>query len=211
MSCQSPLMLVQPDHFMNRDRDRPVFCEGDAPGALYRVEGGCIRLQKTSACGQRQILSFRHTGDLFGLGPFGPTSVDAEAVCPTVVSRLSHARLSRMLQSDPDAGLAMVESAHGGQDTMAELLGLVCHASSGKRLSWFLHGLARRLGRAVGQGLSLDLPMMRLDIADHLGMTFETVSREMTKLRKTRVIDLFGPRQLIVLRPRQLALLAQAD
>lgn len=211
MSCHFPLMLVQPDQILSRDRDRPVFCEGDTPGPLYRVEGGCVRLQKSSACGQRQIMAFRHPGDLFGLGTFGPGTVDAEAVCPTVVSRLSQARLLRILQSDPDVGLAILASAHGGDDTTAELLGLVCHANSGKRLSWFLNGLVRRFGQAQGRGFSLDLPMMRLDIADHLGMTFETVSRELTKLRKARVIALAGPRQLIVLRPRLLAALAEAD
>ena len=211
MAFPSPLMLVQPDQVLSRDRDRPVFCEGDAPGPLYRVEAGCVRLQKSSSCGRRQVMAFRHPGDLFGLGAFGPGTVDAEAVCPTVVSRLSRSRLLRILQSDPDAGLAILASAHGGGDTTAELLGLVCHASSGRRLSWFLSGLARRFGQAQGRGLSVLLPMMRQDIADHLGMTFETVSREITKLRKARIIALSGPRQLTVLRPRLLASLAEAD
>jgi CRP-like cAMP-binding protein len=211
MFCQSPLMLVEPDHVMNRERDRPVFREGDPPGALYRVEQGCIRLQKSSRCGQRQIVSFCHPGDLFGLGAFGPSNVDAEAVCPTVVSRLSEARLMRLLQSDPVSGLSILESAHGGRDTITELLGMLCRASSGQRLSWFINGLSRRVGRRIGGTMNVDLPMLRMDIADHLGMTFETVSREMAKLRKSRIIDVIGLRQIAILRPQWLHTLAQAD
>lgn len=211
MASYSPLMLVQPSQFMNRGRDRPVFSEGDTPGALYRVEDGCVRLQKASSCGRRQIVAFRHPGDLFGLGAFGPGHVDAEAACPTVVSRISQARLRRILQSDPETGLATLESAHGGQGTITELLGLVCHSSSSTRVAWFLNGLSQRLGIPLDSGVSVALPMMRLDVADHLGMSVETLSREMTKLRSTAVIALDGLRRFTVLRPRLLEMLTRSD
>lgn len=46
------------------------------------------------------------------------------------------------------------------------------------------------------------------DIADHLGMTFETVSREMTKLRDLQIIDLLGLRKFKIQRPGVLQSLA---
>jgi CRP/FNR family nitrogen fixation transcriptional regulator len=58
--------------------------------------------------------------------------------------------------------------------------------SAGERLAAFLLDLAERQG-----GLEqLELPMSRLDIADYLGLTIETVSRTLTRLKAKGIISL---------------------
>jgi CRP/FNR family transcriptional regulator len=54
-----------------------------------------------------------------------------------------------------------------------------------------------------------DLPLTRADMADFLGLTVETVSRQMTKLRKARVIEIEAGHRIIV--PRISALKAAAE
>ncbi len=180
------------DLFMSRPRNRPFFSEGDPSGAIYQVESGCIRLQKMTEGGRRCVLSFCYPGDVFGLGTHGPEQVDAEAACASRVSRLGHLGLQRMLQSEPTRAMKVIDAAYGGQEPGSEHVVMISFAPAEQKLAWFLASLGQRLGQSVGGELLVDLPMMRADIADHLGMTFETVRREMTKFRDMKIIDLVG-------------------
>jgi CRP/FNR family transcriptional regulator, anaerobic regulatory protein len=207
-ACLQPADL---DLTMNRAANRPVFREGDTGGAIYQVETGCIRLQKLAVSGHRCVLAFCHPGDLFGLGLSGPAEVDAEAVCPTRVSRLGESGLARLLLSDQRRALVLMDHAYGGGDQFSQHIAMLGHAGAEQKLSWFLLRIARRLNPDISDGLCVDLPMMRTDIADHLGMTLETVSREMTKLRNTKVIELVGQRGFILTRPAALVRLARGD
>jgi CRP-like cAMP-binding protein len=62
--------------------------------------------------------------------------------------------------------------------------------SAAERVALFLHGLAVRIGRPRGDCIEVALPMGRADIADHLGLTIESVSRSLTRLRKEGIIAL---------------------
>jgi CRP-like cAMP-binding protein len=197
------------DVFMIRQRNRPFFNEGDPTGAIYQVESGCIRLQKMTEGGRRCVLSFCYPGDVFGLGTYGPNEVDAEAVCPSRVSRLSQVGLNRMLQSEPTRALGLIDAAYGGQKDVAEHVVMISFAPAEQKVAWFLLKLCKRQGPTIGATHLVDLPMMRADIADHLGMTFETVSREMTKLRELHIIDVLGLRRLKIRRMAALQSLAQ--
>jgi CRP/FNR family transcriptional regulator, nitrogen fixation regulation protein len=199
------------DLFMSRGRNRPVFSEGDVGGAIYQVESGCIRLQKLSENGRRCILTFCYPGDVFGLGTHGPHDVDAEAVCTSRVSRVGQGKLARMLQGEPERAMSLIDAAYGGQDHVAEHVVIISYAQAEQKLAWFLVKLGERMGQTIGGKRLVELPMMRADIADYLGMTFETVSREMTKLRETGIIELVGLRRFTIVRPMALQDLAHAS
>jgi CRP/FNR family transcriptional regulator, nitrogen fixation regulation protein len=199
------------DLFMSRARNRPIFSEGDSSGAIYQVESGCVRLQKSCENGRRCILTFCYPGDVFGLGAHGPHDVDAEAVCTSRISRVKKTRLAQMMQVDPERTMMLVDAAYGGQDHVAEHVVIISYAQAEQKLAWFVMKLGERLGQTIGGQLSVELPMMRADIADYLGMTFETVSREMTKLRDAGVIRLIGLRRFEIARPNALWILAQGN
>jgi CRP/FNR family nitrogen fixation transcriptional regulator len=59
----------------------------------------------------------------------------------------------------------------------------------------FLLDLSKRLGKAK----FLELPMSHQDIADHLGLTIETVSRTITELERLQLIARLSPRTLVLL------------
>ncbi len=199
------------DLFMSRARNRPIFSEGDIGGAIYQVESGCIRLQKLCENGRRCILTFCYPGDVFGLGAHGPHDVDAEAVCTSRVSRVGQAKLARIMQGEPDRAMMLLDAAYGGQDHVAEHVVIISYAQAEQKLAWFLSKLGERLGQTIGGQLMVELPMMRADIADYLGMTFETVSREMTKLRDAGIIRLVGLRRFTIVRPMALEALAHGN
>ncbi|MFN8918627.1 MAG: helix-turn-helix domain-containing protein, partial [Hyphomonadaceae bacterium] len=109
---------------------------------------------------------------------------------------------------EPTRAMKVIDAAYGGQEPGSEHVVMISFAPAEQKLAWFLASLGQRLGQSVGGELLVDLPMMRADIADHLGMTFETVSREMTKLRDLKIIDLLGLRKFKIQRAAVLQSLA---
>ena len=73
---------------------------------------------------------------------------------------------------------------------------VLCRKSAIEKVASFLCSLAERR-RSLGPTGMMSLPMTRSDIADYLGLSIETVSRNITKLRVKRIISL--PRAGLVL------------
>ena len=79
--------------------------------------------------------------------------------------------------------------------------GLLMSRSAKCRLAAFLTDLSNRVGKTG----SINLPMSHQDIADHLGLTIETLSRNITELERSGVVVRVSPRNLIVRNDHSLA------
>ena len=62
-----------------------------------------------------------------------------------------------------------------------------------ERVATFLLQIARQTGADAVTPVEIDVPFGRLDIADHLGLTVETVSRELSKLKRDGLISMRSP------------------
>ena len=78
-----------------------------------------------------------------------------------------------------------------------------------ERVASFLIALLERTG--FEEDDILDVPMSRQDIADHLGLTIETVCRTLSELKRARMIDIPNQRQLHLLDPDALHSLAAGE
>ena len=67
---------------------------------------------------------------------------------------------------------------------------MLARKSALEKVASFLITLAERTGTPIGKYITCALPMTRGDIADFLGLTIETVSRTLTRLRKGNIIVL---------------------
>ena len=176
--------------------DGEVFAEGDRAAFFYEVASGSVRTYKLLADGRRLIDAFHLPGDIFGFEAGEEHRFSAEAVTDT---KLVVHRRERGALAGNDGTLArkvvadLMRSLERAQDHMM-LLG---RKSAKERIATFLLGLAERLAK---QGGPLDLPMPRADIADHLGLTVESVSRAVTQLEREGLIELPPNRRSIVLR-----------
>jgi CRP-like cAMP-binding protein len=85
---------------------------------------------------------------------------------------------------------------------------LLGRASAEEKVASFLVRIACRLGHASKGVIAFKLPMTRQDMADYLGLTIETVSRTMTRLRQEGVITFASPQDIVLQRPLQLEALA---
>lgn len=164
-----------------------VFCEGDPRLHVFRVEEGVIAIYKTLCDGRRRIIDFAYPGDLLGLGVLDEHILSAQATSPAKVRCFSAASLEAMAEHDADLALKLYKSVCRELSATRSLLVTVGQRSAVERVAAFLLALRRRSGE--GEGDVVTLAMRRSDIADLLGLTIETVSRTLTKLRTMEVID----------------------
>jgi CRP/FNR family transcriptional regulator len=182
--------LELPDHLgrnVAMKRDQTVFWEGDPANSYYRVVSGAVRICKLMPDGRRQVTDFFTSGDMIVLDFAEKYGVTAEAVTDCVVRQYPRTAILGLLNSDPRLSRQMLTLACRRLISAQHQMMTLGRKRAEERLATFLLGLAERQPR---RGARIELPMSRADIADYLGLTVETVSRELTKLRQQDVITL---------------------
>jgi CRP/FNR family transcriptional regulator, nitrogen fixation regulation protein len=175
-------------------KDEEIFAEGDKAAYVYKVLSGVVRTSKLLSDGRRQIDAFHLAGDIFGIEAGDEYRFCAESVgnCVVVAYRRSH--LAALTGSDAQLGqdmtMGMMRSLVRAQNHML-LLG---RKSALEKIATFLLDMAER----TADDSTLDLPMSRTDIADHLGLTIETVSRSFTQLERQGIIGLPSARRIVL-------------
>jgi CRP/FNR family nitrogen fixation transcriptional regulator len=170
-------------------RDREIHGQGDQAAWCYRVISGCVRVVNLMEDGRRQIGEFLMAGDVLGFDALESYDFAAEAVSDVVLRRYPRRMVDAL--AERNFGLArrlrdVVSSSLRLAHTRLVLLG---RKTASERIASFLLEMAERLPHAR-PGV-LELPMGRTDMADHLGLTIETVCRVLAHLRRegTIVID----------------------
>lgn len=186
-----------------------LFCEGDVASHVYRVEVGHICIYRMMPDGRRQVVDFAYPGDIIGLGALGEHADSAQAMELTIVRAMPLGTLRELAQSDPRLSTKLYEALSRELIAARELLFTVSQRTAAERIAAFLLALSRRAERRGENPNEFVLPMTRMDIADFLGLTIETVSRSLTKLRQDGVIDLEQCILVNITKPEALAQLAQ--
>jgi len=178
--------------------DAMVYAQGDTTGPLYLVEFGTVRICQLTADGRRQITSFCYAGDVFGLEAGDEHEFYAESVDGAGV---------RVLRAANDAGFAhrLLNLALRRFARMQSHLVLLGRMSANEKMANFLVDLLDR----QGSDDIINLPMQRNDIADYLGLTFETVSRVLRVLKDRAIIRLQSVDRIEVLDADALAGLSE--
>ncbi len=184
-----------------------VFCDGDPRTHVFRIEEGVIALSKLLGDGRRQIIEFAYPGDYIGLGTLREHIFDAQATCPAKVRCLSAAALEQEASRDAGLALRLYKAVSAELAAARSLLVSVGQQSAMERLAGFLLGLSARATSEGGENV-IKLSMRRSDIADLLGLTIETVSRTITKLRTMRVIEVVRGTEVHILDSDRLVELA---
>jgi CRP-like cAMP-binding protein len=177
-------------------RGETIFGEGDVAEHAYKVVSGCVRLSRHLSDGRRQVTKFLFPGDFLGFMEFGEHKFTAEAVNDAVLMsfpRIVLLKLRNERASVQERFLTLVAQQVLDAHTHLMILG---RATANERVASFLISLWKRIG--VEDDDVLDVPMSRLDIADYLGLTIETVCRVLSELKRARIIEVPDARHLVV-------------
>lgn len=167
-----------------------VYGQGELSGPLYLIEFGCVRVGRVNPEGHRYVCGFCFAGDVFGWESEGEHQFFAEAVGATGVRVLRPNR-------DADAPAKLYPVILQSMKRFQEHLLVLAKHSADARLAAFICDLADRQGDET----QVYLPMQRTDMADYLGLTIETVSRALRRLKDTGLITVPNSHSIAILDP----------
>lgn len=198
LSCQSLRRLEPHQH---------LFHQGDNDRKIYKIESGLVRLYRLLSDGRRQIISLRFAGDVLGFEAASERHCSAEAITHVRFRSLDQSSAYRRLRDEPALAPQLVSLLSKELENARGQIAVLNRRSAIEKLSAFILELHRRQKNPP----EIDLQLSRTDIADFLGLTIETVSRNLTKLRTKRIIQLPAIHKLVILDTERLEALAAGE
>ena len=171
--------------------EQSVFHEGDPAKRVFMVTHGALKLYTLLADGRRQVTGFMFPGDFLGISVDQDYAFSVEALEPAELWWFSRDAFDRFVGDHPKVEHELYRLAAHELAAAQQQMVLLGRKSAAERLASFFLSLLERsehISGTVETGFSL--PMSRLDIADYLGLTKETVSRMLSDLRNRRLIRL---------------------
>lgn len=213
----SPEQLV----FLSRHTSKQVFQAeeemvpaGEDIHRYSNVLSGVVKLSKLMADGRQQIVGLQFAPDFLGRPFRRQSDVVAQAATDVRVCSFPKSVLEDLVRQSPEMEHRLHEQTLKELDEAREWMLTLGRKSAGEKVASFLLLIALHIDPEVDSAEStirFDLPLKRADIADFLGLTIETVSRQVTKLRKAGVIQLENTRTVIVPDIHALRMAAEAD
>jgi CRP-like cAMP-binding protein len=188
-----------------------LFCHGDDAEYIFGVVDGVMCNYQTLADGRRQVISFAYPGEIIGLDHSDTYRFNCEASCDACVRRISSVAFFSYAEGRADIGRRLLDIANAELTSKQEHQVLLGRKFAFEKLASFLLTLVRRSGGEFAPRPQFQLPMTRLDIADYLGLTVETVSRNLTKFKMMGVIEILQTTTVVVHDMDMLKEAAQGD
>lgn len=173
------------------DPGQPIFHEGDPVRRVFMLAHGSLKIYTLLADGRRQITGFMFPGDFLGVSIDDEYAFTAEALTKSELYWFTRSAFDRFVEANTKVERELYRlAAHELAAAQSQMV-LLGRKTAAERLASFFLNLADRQDLVVGEPQpAFDLPMSRLDIADYLGLTKETVSRMLAHLRDRRLIRL---------------------
>jgi CRP/FNR family transcriptional regulator, nitrogen oxide reductase regulator len=192
-------------------KDSSVFEQGADALAFFVLLHGHLRVEKTTPQGQQVVVRYVSAGELFGVAQaMGLKNYPATATAAVDSVALSwpSSSWSRLIGKFPSLAAGALQTVGNRlQDTQARVMEMSSEQVE-RRVAHALLRLAKQAGRKVEQGVEIDFPISRQDVAEMTGTTLHTVSRILSAWEQQGLVE--GGRQRIVLRdPHKLFGLAE--
>lgn len=177
----------------------------EAEDAFVFVLSGAGKLVAHASGGREQILAFHFPGDIIAMPAQGVHAYTFVALTPFKALVLSAASLLSGVSSRPEELEKVLRQVLRSLARSREKAIALGRKTAQERLAGFLVNMAERIGRAEGKRCILHLPMSRRDVADSLGLTIETVSRQLGELRCDGLLETSGRSEVVLLDTDELA------
>jgi len=181
-----------------------ILGEGESHTIFANIVSGVVKLTKTLDDGRQHIIGLLFPSDFLGRAFRKDNPYFAEAATGVELCVFPASGFEKLLPGHPGLEHRLFEFTLTELDACQEWMLLLARKKAEERVASFLLMIAKRvpsLGCSHPErrnGIHFQLPLSRSEISDCLGLTIETVSRQMTRLKTKGVIELVNYREILI-------------
>lgn len=189
-------------YYRSFEAGQTIIWSGDKMGFVGSVVSGIATLTQTMEDGRTQMVGLLLPSDFVGRPGREGAAYDVVATTDIVMCCFRKKPFEELMASTPHIAHRLLQMTLDELDAAREWMLVLGRKTAREKIASLLSIIARRDasltdGGTAGQ-LVFDLPLTREAMADYLGLTLETVSRQMSALKKDGVIRLEGKRHVTV-------------
>jgi CRP/FNR family transcriptional regulator len=188
-----------------------VFYEGHVSVGLYLLCAGKVKLTRSSARGQRQIVRILGPGELIEKHAFGERAlheVTCETLEPSQVCAIDKEGYLAVVHGNPQLAIKLIQLLSNEVGVNMDHLDQFTFKTARERLAGLLLELGDRFGRKDDDRVRIGLTLKREEVAEMAGITVETAIRLLSVFRDEEVLTIDG-RTITLLNPDRLARIAR--
>lgn len=161
---------------------------------FYIVHSGALKTFVTTPEKTEQINGFYLPGDIVGLDSISTKVYNSniQTLGNTLLCELYYDELMSLIDSNKDVRDLIFKLLSTDIYNYQKLILCYSQKKSEERLATFIYSLYLRYQQRGHTSLNIKLAMSRADIANYLGLTIETVSRNLTKLQEQNILTAKG-------------------
>lgn len=177
----------------------PIHWRGDSLTTVSSVVSGVATLTKSMEDGRTQVVGLLLPSDFIGRPGRNEIEFDVTAVTDVTLCRFDRAPFEKLLFEVPHISQRLMEMALDELDAARDWMLLLGRKTAREKIASFLQMLVRR-SKVDGKDIpQITLPLTRDEMANFLGLTLETVSRQLSIMKKDRIITFVDRRNFVVL------------
>jgi CRP/FNR family transcriptional regulator len=175
-----------------------IFLQQEASNHLHNITKGNVKIYKLLSDGRIQIIGFLYPGDFFGSYKKKKYNYSAEAMGDVRLCVFKQEVLDSYLENNLNLAKEMLHVTSHELTLAQDRIGVLGKLNANERVARFILNISDQRARIGWQDNPISLPMTRQDIADYLGLTLETVSREITRFKTANLIKIMSSKQIFI-------------
>jgi len=202
--CSDPELeeLEAIKYYRSYEAGQTVVWSGDPMDFVGSVVTGIATLIQTMEDGRRQMVGLLLPSDFVGRPGRERAAYDVTATTDIVMCCFRKKPFEELMGRTPNIGQRLLEMTLDELDAAREWMLLLGRKTAREKIASLVAIIAKRdaSSKSDGRGanLTFDLPLTREAMADYLGLTLETVSRQISALKRDHVIVMEGKRHVTI-------------
>ena len=193
------------------EEDGFFFLQGDPATHAYVLVEGRVKMIQITPNGQQITMRIMTPGQTYGgialLNPRAGYPATAQAVENSTALAWDTAHLRELVEKEPSISLNVMGLMHGYISELQERQKALVTNRVEQRIARILLKLATQSGRKIDEGVLIDLPITRQDIAEMSGTTLYTVSRTLNEWERDGLLEI-GRERVVIREPHGLVSIA---
>ncbi|WP_281281982.1 transcriptional regulator FnrL [Rubellimicrobium roseum] len=194
--------LEEIKYYRRYDAGQPIAWAGDDMGFVASVVKGVATISQTMADGRKQMVGLLLPSDFIGRPGRASTPYDVTAVSEVTLCCFRRKPFEQLLVTTPAVAERLLDMSLDELDAAREWMLVLGRKTAREKIASLLTIVARReatVGLSAMKGrIVVELPLTREAMADYLGLTLETVSRQISALKNEGILELDGKRRIVV-------------